>query len=57
MGQPVDTSRNWIPIPPLPADLGGNLQNNLLYVVVSNERLDAAALAGSLCNFILIFDL
>jgi hypothetical protein len=46
MGQPIMNTQ-WIPIPPLPTDTNV-FTNNMLYAVVSDERLDAAAMAGSL---------
>ncbi len=43
----MDTSQNFVPIPPLPSsdDL---LNNNRYFVAVSNERLDAANNQGAL---------
>ena len=41
MGQPVDTSKTFVPIPPLP-NSGNTAAGNQMYVVVSDERLDAA---------------
>ena len=49
-GQPIDTSINWVAIPPMPNNYDNALLNNKLFVVVSDERLDAAAGAGALSN-------
>lgn len=49
MGQPIDTSRSWRPIPPIQNnEIDGSNANNL-FVVVSDERLYAAR-GGGLCK-------
>lgn len=48
MGQPIDTSRSWRPIPPIQNnEIDGPNANNL-FVVVSDERLYASR-GGGLC--------
>ena len=39
MGQPTDTTKNFVAIPPFPNIDGGN--TNAMYAIVSNENLDA----------------
>ena len=47
MGQPVDATRFWRPIPPIPSyDLGDQNGQNQLVVFVSDERLYANKHSG-----------
>jgi hypothetical protein len=55
MGQPVDTSKTFVPIPPLP-NSGNTAAGNQMYVVVSDERLDAALHGKILSKFIIFRD-
>jgi hypothetical protein len=52
MNQPLDTSRQWIPIPPMDdLDNDQSQVGNILYAVVSDERLYAAH-GGGLCKYL-----